>query len=398
MVSLGTEMAAITRFGAAGPLWVDVYDEFMKYGKRYPDQLRIDVNQSFWYSHVADSPMWAMRAAYLNVRRVALVKMEIKVWRDDTIIPRIGDLLLGFYNTADTDFHSTIYLGFERLWSIRIPAKSFAWAHPSGRYIELEKLRACDNLYFAESSPHLQSLNAAISPVDRSSVSQDFHDLSHYPYERVPPLRDYLAIAKRRAQQVYHRELIASSCRPRRLFNILDWDDLRIFSHVDVNMLIIDNDTSLRITDVPEDLVRNIMYFQTPKALVRLMMTCKRMLEVGKTASTWSSLRIRHKLPGPKPLARIYKTDYDIFMRKACRCCFAGLADQYGFCGRCRWRCSRVACAYQRLQTCETLQHQALLRRRNAERRLKSLVFYHEFQREECERARRRLLALSGKL
>ena len=137
---------------------------------------------------------------------------------------------------------------------------------------------------------------------------------------------------------------------------------------------------------------------QTPKGVVRLMTTCRRLLVVGKTACVWTDLRSKHRLLPPKPHARKYKTDYDVFRKKSCRCCFAALADQYGFCQRCRWQSRKLACAYANLYSAQKLANSTYVRLRNGEKRVQALKTCHDVQRQTYGNAVKHLLVLSGAL
>lgn len=86
---------------------------------------------------------------------------------------------------------------------------------------------------------------------------------------------------------------------------------------------------------LPVDILNLIIHLLTPSDTVVIMATSKALYEVGKHAQKWRLLRSQYNFPAPKPSATRWKTDYSIFMQKACRLCFARPKGRYGFCTAC---------------------------------------------------------------
>lgn len=99
----------------------------------------------------------------------------------------------------------------------------------------------------------------------------------------------------------------------------------------------------MHLFSLPDDIIGLVLGKLHRGDLHRAMSSCKRLRCVGKTASMWTFLRQNIKLPPPKKKARELKTDYDVFMQKACRSCRFNLARSFGFCDVCQSINIRVA-------------------------------------------------------
>lgn len=100
---------------------------------------------------------------------------------------------------------------------------------------------------------------------------------------------------------------------------------------------------SMHLLAFSDDIIRLLLGRLRDRDLHRAMSTCRRLRTVGKTAHRWTVLRQQSNLPPPKLRARHLKTDYDVFMQKACRSCRFNLGSSYGFCHVCQQLNRRVA-------------------------------------------------------
>lgn len=109
---------------------------------------------------------------------------------------------------------------------------------------------------------------------------------------------------------------------------------------------------------------------KSPRDLLRLMMTSKSLMSSVKSAGMWTRLRIRADLPVPNPRSRKYRSDFDVFAKKACKICFLRRYQKYGICHICRDKYPDVISADYRLQNAYSDMKEATKTRNRIERDL----------------------------
>lgn len=93
----------------------------------------------------------------------------------------------------------------------------------------------------------------------------------------------------------------------------------------------------MSLSSISIDELENIIHrIEAPKDLLRVMMTCKRMMSIVRHHPLWSSLRQRLNLQTSKRHTKKMMLDFDFVMKNICSCCYDESASQFGLCRACR--------------------------------------------------------------